>query len=175
MKFIKKTSILLLIFSISFSCDELDELTEFDVTTDYETTVSVSVPAGEDLTFSDQTTIDLTADEVIQDNLDAIEDIQLNTLTYEISNYVGVEGALITEASVSAAGITVPVSNIDLQAADASDQQFVIADSTLLNTIANTLQNTNTVTVTLNGTVSDAPVDFDVIIVLDITATVDAG
>ncbi len=175
MKLLKKTSILLFIFCISFSCDEIDELTEFDISTDYETTIEVSVPAGEDLTFSDATTIDLVSDQDIQDNLDAVENIELNSLTYEIDNFVGVEGAMITEAAVTAAGITVNVADINLQAADASNQQFVIADTALLNTIASTLQNTTTVTVTLTGTVNEAPVDFEVILRLDITVTVDAG
>lgn len=176
MKIKTKFSFVLLIMTVVFSCDELDELTEFDVTEDFSTSINISVPEdseGMSQTFSESATIDIASNQEIQDNLDLIENVSLNSLTYEISNFTGAEGAIITEASVSFNGSSISVSDINLQESDTNNTIYEIADSTLLNNIANALENNPEITLSVTGNVNATPVTFDVIINLDVTVTID--
>ena len=174
MKITKKISLLLLVMITAFSCDELDELTEFDITQDFNTTVNIDVPADAPLlTWTQSSTIDIASNSEIQDNLDLIQDVNLNSLTFEIDNYVGEPGIMLTEASISFGGITIMVAEIDLKASDDTNTVTTIGDTAQLNAIASLLQNNTAITATATGTVSGAPVNFDVIINLDVTVTID--
>lgn len=176
MKIAKKLNLFLLIIITAFSCDELDELTEFDITDDFSTSVNISVPdLGDGMagTFSQTASLDISSNQEIQDNLNLIQNVSLNALTYEISNFNGAEGATITEASLSFNGTSVSVSDINLKQSDDANTVYEIADSALLNAVANALKNSPEIVVTLTGTVNATPVAFDVIIRLDATLTID--
>jgi hypothetical protein len=174
MKIFTKISTLLLLMIAVTSCDDLDELTEFDITEDFNTTINVDVPAdAPSLTWTEEATIDITSNAEIQNNLNLIQDVTLNQLTFEIANYVGEAGIMVTEASINFADISIMVADIDLKAADDNNVVTVIGDTAQLNAIAAVLQNNNSITATVTGTVSGAPVNFDVIINLDVTVTVD--
>jgi hypothetical protein len=173
---IKKFGLLFLCIAAFLSCDELDELTEFDITEDFTTTFNINIPEdseGEPQSFSDSATIDITTNQEIQDNLDLIQDVDLNSLTFVIDNFVGADGTTVTSASVSAAGTTVSIADINLQQADANGTVYEVADSALLNDIANILENNSQITVTISGTINNTPATFDVIVTLDVTVTVD--
>jgi hypothetical protein len=159
------------------ACDEIDELTEFDITDDITETFTISVSEdSEDMpqSFTESITIDLASNQDIQDNISLIEDVMLNSLTYEISNFDGMEGTTVTEASINFSGIMVSVADIDLQQSDLDNTVYTLADSSLLNDIAAILQNNTSITATMTGTVDSSPVTFDVIVTLDVTVTVDA-
>lgn len=176
MKITKTLHLLLLVMLTAFSCDALDELTEFDINEDFNTTFNIDVPdAGEGMsaTFIDSTTIDLTANQDIQDNLDVIQTVALNSLTYEIMNFSGAEGAMITEASLNLGSTTVSVAAIDLQQSDTDNEVYEITDTSLLNAIANAFESNTAITASLTGTVNTTPATFDVEINLDVTVTVD--
>ncbi len=176
MKITKKISFLLLVMITAFSCDDLDELTEFDITEGFSTSFNIDLPdLGEGLpaSISETATIDISSVQEIQNNLDLIQNIAINSLTYEIRDFTGVEGATVTEASLSFNGTSISVSDINLQESDDTDTVYVIEDSTLLNSIANDLKNNPVITATVTGTINATPVKFDVIVNLDITVTVD--
>jgi hypothetical protein len=159
------------------ACDEIDELTEFDITDDITETFTISVSEdSEDMpqSFTESITIDLASNQDIQDNISLIEDVMLNSLTYEISNFDGMEGTTVTEASINFSGIMVSVADIDLQQSDLDNTVYTLTDSSLLNDIAAILQNNTSITATMTGTVDSSPVTFDVIVTLDVTVTVDA-
>jgi hypothetical protein len=176
MKITKTLNLLLLVILTTFSCDGLDELTEFDITEDFSTTFNIDVPnAGEGMsaTFMDSATIDLAANQDIQDNLDVIQNVALNSLTYEIMNFSGAEGAMITEASLNLGSTTISVAAIDLQQSDTDNDVYTITDTSLLNAIANAFESNTAITVSVTGTVNATPVTFDVEFNLDVTVTVD--
>ncbi|MEP5340585.1 MAG: hypothetical protein ABJL44_03245 [Algibacter sp.] len=171
-----KISILALVFLTVLSCNELDKLTEFDITEDFDTTLNISIPdnsEGMEYSFEETTTIDIASNEDIQENLDLIENVTLNALTYEISNFDGAEDTTITEASINFADINISVADINLKEADTNNTVFDIIDAEKLEDIANTLKSNNELTVTLTGTISDTPATFDIIIILDTTFTID--
>ncbi|MDP5081053.1 MAG: hypothetical protein NWP87_00245 [Winogradskyella sp.] len=176
MKITKQLSLLLVVLLTAFSCDELDELTEFDITDDFSTTVTISADNASEGSFVNSATINLATNQQIQDNLDLIQNISLNSLTYEISNFIageGAEDAVITEASLTLGSTMISVSNINLKASDDNNTLYTVENSSLLNAIASALESNTAITASVSGTVDSTPVTFDVIINLDVTVTVD--
>lgn len=169
LKFLPLFLILLVGFS---SCDELDELTEFDINEDFSTTISVDLSGDSPVTWSENATIDISDSQEIADNLDLIQNVTINSLTYEINNVSG-DGTTVTEASISFNGQSISVANLDLVMADANNTIFTIEDTSLLTTIGNSLENDPVITVGLSGTIDAVPVSFDIIVTLDSTVTVD--
>lgn len=176
MKIKTKLSVLLLVMITAFSCDDLDELTEFDITEDFTTTYNISVPEdseGMPQSFSESATIDIAENEEIQDNLDLLQDVTLNSLSYEVANFSGAQDATLTEATLNFGSVSISISNINLQQSDIDNTIYEIADTSLLNAIADALENNIAINASVTGTVSATPVVFDIIINLDVTATVD--
>ncbi|NER18716.1 hypothetical protein [Spongiivirga citrea] len=175
MKTSKQATLLLIVITMICSCNKIDELTEFDVTDGFSTTMNISVTgeSSEPQIFSEAVTVDISTNQDIQDNLDLIQDININSLTYEVSNFAGTENTTVTNASLSFDTIRIDIENINLQQADTANTIYTITDSTKLRDIAAILKSSASVTATLEGTVSDTPVIFDVIINLNLTATVD--
>lgn len=176
MKITTKISFLLVLMISAFSCEDLDELTEFDITEDFSTSFNVSVPEDSDgmpASFTESAGVDIATNQQIQDNLGLIQDVALNSLTYEISDFAGAEGATLTEASLNFGGVTIEISDINLQQSDIENTIYTIADESLLNAIANELENNISISIAVTGTVSETPVVFDVDVNLDVTATID--
>ena len=176
MKIKTNLSVLLLVMITAFSCEDLDELTEFDITEDFTTTYNISVPEdseGMPQSFSESATIDIAENEEIQDNLDLLQDVTLNSLSYEIANFSGAQDATLTEATLNFGSVSISISNINLQQSDIDNTIYEIADTSLLNAIADALENNIAINASVTGTVSATPVVFDIIINLDVTATVD--
>jgi hypothetical protein len=176
MNITKKISLLLFVILSAFSCDELDELTEFNITEGFSTSFNIDLPdlgEGMPASITETATIDISSVQEIQDNLDLIQNIAINSLTYEIRDFTGAEDATITEASLSFNGTSISVSNINLQESDDNNTVYEIEDTTLFNSIANDLGNNPEITATITGTINATPVKFDVIVNLDVTVTVD--
>ena len=173
MKFTLKTlPVLFILLIASSSCDELDELTEFDIKEDFSTSISVNLDEESNLSWSDSATIDISTNQEIADNLDLIQNVSINSLTYEINNVSG-EGTTISEASISFNGQSISVENLNLVTADTNNTVFTIEDTSLLTSIGNALENNPVITVGLSGTIDAVPASFDVIVTLDSTVTVD--
>jgi len=102
MKLITKINVLLLATITLLSCDKLDKLTEFDITEDFSTTLNVTVTEdsnGTAQTWTETSTINLGTNEEIQTNLDVIQGVKINSLTFNVINFTGAEGATATEVS----------------------------------------------------------------------------
>lgn len=169
-----KLPILALIILTLFSCDELDKLTEFDVKDNFGATLEVSVSEGASTTWSQNVTIDLASNTEVQENLDLIQNVTVNNISFEITNYLGAADILLTEASITIAETTMAVNSaINLKAADDSNETFTIGTATQWAVIAAYLQQSESVTATLSGIVSGTPVDFKVVIDVDATITID--
>ncbi|GAA4886494.1 hypothetical protein GCM10023311_07040 [Flaviramulus aquimarinus] len=174
---IKKITVLLILTLVAFfSCDEIDKLTEIDVTDSFDETINVSVPEatnGGPQAWSESITLDIASNQQIQDNLELIQDIEINALNFEISNFSGAEDAVLTDASISIDNFTFDISDINLKESDDNDVIISISDPTQLNALANYLKIKPSITVTISGQLSATPVDFDIIATLDVTITID--
>ncbi|WP_179351517.1 hypothetical protein [Winogradskyella vidalii] len=171
-----KITLLLLMVITAYSCDELDELTEFDVTENFTTSVIISAPEdseGEPQEISQSTTLDISSNEDIQNNLDLIQDVTLNSLTYEISDFSGVEDATLTEGTLTFNTTSITLPNINLQQSDSNNTVYTINEIDVINAIANDLETDTTINASISGTVNATPVTFDVLINLDVTVTID--
>ena len=119
-------------------------------------------------------------DEDVQDNLDKIENLQIETLTYQIISVSGTED-VIASGSFSAASSSFPWfsysdgDTVNLTAAAAAGTVYEIeVDQTFVDAFEADLRNGATATLSASGTVSDAPVTFVVRITADVKVTVDA-
>lgn len=176
MKIKTKLSALFLVIISAFACEDLDEITEFNITEDFSTAFNISLLENEDgmgETFEKSTTIDLTTNVDIQSNIDLMQGVSINSLTYEIDNFSGVEGAKITEASLNFGSTSILISDIDLYQSDLDNSIYTINDINVLNSIANALLSNSVITASIVGSVDTTPVRFDVKISLDVTVTID--
>ena len=141
-----KNLAIVLLVTLFFSCDEIDELTELRLTEDFSTTVTVNLPddsMGMPQSISETTTISLTDSPEIEEYLNLIQDVTINSLTYEINNYSGIENGTITEASVTFNGESIAVSDINLQDSDSNNKVYEIENTDLLTAIGSALENNN--------------------------------
>jgi len=128
------------------SCNELDELTEFDVSQNLNATLRVDITedsGGEPQSWSDSTTIDISDNAEIQANLDLIESVMINSLTFKILNFEGEENAMVTDASISFGDTTIDVEDINL---NDNTTTYNLGTTAQLNTIANTLKDVSQIT-----------------------------
>ncbi|WP_299099072.1 hypothetical protein [uncultured Winogradskyella sp.] len=176
MKIKTKVGLLLLLFISAFSCDELDEITEIDITQDFTRTFNVSVQEdseGQPQSFSSAITLDITDNEDIQNNIDLIQNISINSITYEIINFSGSEDAMLTDGQLTYGTNSITVSNINLEQSDIDNTIYTISDTSGFNSLANDLENDQVVNMSLTGTVNETPVAFDVEVTFDLTVTID--
>ncbi|MDB4108468.1 hypothetical protein N9551_02560 [Flavobacteriaceae bacterium] len=176
MKIISKISVLLLTMIAVISCDKLEELADIDFTESFTETVSVDVTEESETpqSWSESSTINIASNSMVQEYKDLIKDININSLEFEINDFLGVEGATISDASMSFGETSITLEDINLQEADTNNTVFPVSGAAQLNAIADELQKANVITTTFSGTISGTPVKFDVIITLDITVTANA-
>ncbi|MFI1770345.1 hypothetical protein [Thalassobellus citreus] len=171
-----KINLLLLLIATVFNCSEIDKLTEFDITEDFDTSIEISIPdndGGNATSLSESSTIDISTNAEINKNLDLIQDATINSLTYEISDFTGAENATITNASLNIGGTIIAVNAINLKQSDDNNTIYSIENTDKLKGIATYLKNNSTATITLSGELSTTPVTFNIIIELESTFTID--
>ena len=168
MKTIKFLTVLSLIAFTFTSCDEIDELTEITVNADESVDITTTV-AENSTDFSQSSTISIDNQDV-RDNLDRIESVTVNSLTYQFVSVSGNEDAVISGTlSFGTGSITFD----DVNPTSAQGQTFTISDTTAINAFATAIRNGASVTVTLAGTAENAPVTFTVRVSADMTIVVD--
>lgn len=168
---------LTLAFVSFYSCDELDELTDFDINEDFNTTINVSLSEdseGLPVSLEETASINIASNPEIQDNLDLIQDVTINSLTFEIENYIGAEEVTVTIASLNFGDTTIAIADINLKTADDNGTVYTITETSQLNAIGNYLEGNPTLIITLEGLISSTPAKFDVKINIDTTVTIDA-
>ncbi|WP_336092361.1 hypothetical protein [Leeuwenhoekiella sp. CH_XMU1409-2] len=153
-------------------------MTEFDADETIIKDLTITVAEGE-TTFSESVSISIDNEDV-QDNLDKIENVQIEKLTYQIISVSGTED-VIASGSFSAASSSFPWfsysdgDTVNLTAAAAAGTVYEIeVDQTFVDAFEADLRNGATATLSASGTVSDAPVTFVVRITADVKVTVDA-
>ena len=171
----KATLLIILLLSV-LSCDEIDKLTEFDVKDNFEKTIKISeseVSEGEPVSVSQSVTIDISANQDINDNQDLIQSVAIESITFEIQNFVGAETITLSNVSMAFDSTVITVADITLKSADDSNTVFNVGTASDYSTIANILKNNSSVTAKISGTVSETPVSFDVKITLGVKVVID--
>ncbi|MEQ9592016.1 MAG: hypothetical protein RLN86_05425 [Cyclobacteriaceae bacterium] len=183
----KKRSLLSIAIAFSLamlfsSCDLFDKADDISLTRDLTQTLNVSESnSGTDLSYSKSFIIDATTDPEVDKYKDKINEVEVNKITYKISNFVGTSGTTFSgdlkfaQASASTFTIAATINNLDLSQASSSGTSFDLDFSpTDVSTIAGLLKNDKSVQVQLSGTLSEGPASFSVEVTINATITADA-
>ena len=149
---------------------KLDELTEINV--DDTITANITADISGDTTISESMVVSID-DSDVQDNLDKIQNVKINSLTMEITNVTGTEGVLLS-GTLSFGAATYTMTDLDLSAADSDNTKYdLTAQANLVQALSTSLKSGASATISLEGTVTDEPVKFTVQVVADVTVVVD--
>jgi len=183
---LKPTLTLFLLIAITLtSCDEVDKLTKLTIEQDFETTLDIDTAASkeakpqakttEDGSWSQQVTIDLKDNEVVNANLDLIDDIAINGLTYQIVNYDGPDDVAISNTTLNFGGAEIGIEDTNLKTAQNNSTIYTIDDTTKLETIANKLKTDQSIIITASGNVTGetTAVTFGIKLNMETTITID--
>ncbi|WP_147678823.1 hypothetical protein [Algibacter pacificus] len=185
MKLRTNLTLLLLVAITIFSCDEIDKLTEFKVEQDFDTTLNIDTAVTKEAkpqakstaegSWSEEVTIDLKDNDDVSENLDLIEEVAINGLTYEIINYNGPDDVAITNTQIDFGGTVITIEDTNLKTADDNGTLFTIDDAAKLGTIANKLKTDKTMTITASGDVAGetTSVTFGIKLHMETTITID--
>lgn len=149
-------------------------LPSFDITKDITKEMPVAVTANADgtcLDYTETTTFDLKSNTQISENFSRVQRITVNSITWEVIDYVGDDGVFINGGLLKVGGTSFQIEEIDLKAADTANDKFIITDATKLAAIATELRTTGAITITLEtSTAGNCENDFSY--TLKITANV---
>jgi len=176
MKTLCKASLFFLLLLSFNACDEVDELTDFEVTDSISETqaVDISSDLGDSIQVSVDETIDITSISEINNNREFIESVSINSIDYSFSNFNGNVAAELTELKFSSNGIVVELENVMVKTAVDNNTRFSITDQEKLTQFSNLLNSDRTeITYTFSGILNGTPVRFDVNFEIALTVSID--
>jgi len=175
MNYTKVLAPVFLLLLISFShCDEVKEA----INVDFSRTITQVLPvnetrSGTDIVYSNTYVIDATSDAEIQKYADNIVDIEVETLEFQIENYSSsVEGEVSLKdgtlgfgnIGASSATATCMVDNLPVTLWSGTGFFTLAGCATTIDEIAAALTSDQSVKVFLDGTLSQGPVAFDLVV-----------
>lgn len=166
MKF-KLLFILLAVFAMSCSDDDVQELTEITQDFTASESVDVSIGANDPLTYSLTRTIDASIN-----NFD-ISSVEVVSVTAEITSVLIQNGATnLTEASIEIVGtnIALTLSDIDLSNTVGNVYEFNIPADALA-TLGSAIAASESIILNMTATVDNKPVDFTLELTFNLKAT----
>lgn len=172
---VKKLKMTCLIFAILgvISCDEVEDLTEFDFNTSLTEEFTIPLTA-ENTSIDGSFTFNLEDNEDVADYLGNIESIEITNASYMIKNYVGTEEATGTISASAAAQEFGPYSHTFFTDAQ-NATVFEFTDTSKLNVVANSLLSNNQLNVVFSGTQNPAQVgSLTIEVTFDLTVTAQA-
>lgn len=165
---------LTLVFSFT-SCD--DELGNIDFNTVINKTIAIHVDqtTGEVVSFSTDELMSLDNDDT-HDYLDKIQDISINSLSYQLKNFSGDNTGIATLTFMIDSFSLQTHTDVNVKTMVDASEVFTITDTAFLNQIATALKNNQQVTAKYVGDIlcDDDAMDFEVKIVLDVAVTANA-
>lgn len=144
-------------------------LLEHDIDGELTTTLNVSESkSATDVLYQNTTVLDADSDEDIQDNLDKIKDWAVTEVSYSIMGYTGDESGTFSgsigfsKKSDTSASISVSIANLNLNDVSDDGKKYKLSLSeSQLATIAGYLKDDQAVKIYFDGTLSTAPMSFD--------------
>lgn len=92
---------------------------------------------GECINFSETGTFDLKSNTAISgDNYDIVSAVIINSLSWEVVDYVGDEGVFLNGGVLKIGNTSFDIGEVDLKAADIANQKFVLSDPVKLSAVA---------------------------------------
>lgn len=176
MKNLIKFLAVLLLFVGYTSCDELDKLTEVDLSTTVTEIIPVTVDDGAGLSVDLGNSIVINLGDYIDaEYLNKISDVKINSLTYKVINFFGDPAGVITaDFMANSATLYTHTGEVVKDHADMTTV-FSINDTAALSVIANNLRNGANVEFAVDGTsTNEGGMNFEIEITLSLNITADA-
>lgn len=169
----RKVLLLIIAALVLSSCDINTEPIELTNTTVVNEIVAVSIPqtSGESVDFNENVDQDFTG---IISNFNEINDININSLSYQYQNVSGNTNAVIQSATIVINGTTIAtLSDLNINQEASNGTIFEISDVAILDAIeAQFLSNSNANIQFSGSAVSEeGSVDFDIAISINLTVT----
>ncbi|MFT4801252.1 MAG: hypothetical protein ACI93N_001022 [Flavobacteriaceae bacterium] len=146
----------------------------FAFTEDITQEVPVAITAntnGECLDYTETGTFNLRSNSEFDNNYSSVTKIEINSITWEITDYVGDDGVYLNSGSLKFGTTSFEIGKVDLKAADTANEAFVITDATKLLAISTAIKSSGSITVTLEAS-SGGNCDNDFSYTLKVTANV---
>jgi hypothetical protein len=109
----------------------------------------MAIANGDCIDYTETSTINIRSNSDINDNWIIVQSIQVESITWEVTNYVGDDGVFINSGLLKVGGTTFEVGKVDLKAADTGNEMFVITDVAKLAAIASEMKSNGSVTLIL--------------------------
>lgn len=176
----KKVNYLFVLFAIVFfSCeDDIDNLTETEVSTTLTESFNVSVAEGGALTQSLMQSLNAGDNDDIKSVLSSVEGYEVNSVTFTITDYVGandimLESTMVTFEVVGGSSILATAEDVVISDVVGVAQDLPFNANALTSLGETLLTNGGTVDIGASSTVSGSPVSFTITINVEVTATID--
>jgi hypothetical protein len=155
------------------SCKQDDGITLTPVTDDFSTSVNIMSTSflDEGQRFASNASIDISVNEIIEENQDFIIEARLNELSYEIVNFDGNAQTTLSDAVLIIGGTSIEIDNLIIE--NNLNTENHIVDRYLLNNIAYNFKNSTSINTLITGQLSDTSVSFDVLVRMNITVGID--
>lgn len=158
------------------NCDKIVEALTID--SPFSAHFTINVLENDPLTFTDGQVIDLSTDDVFNDNKDKIDYFTLTEVYYKVVGYSG-EAGILGSGSITfkngntQVGDAITQENVDFKALfDSGDEVVLPLTSNTTNEVQNTLKDEMKITISIEGLVTDKPVYVDVEVFLIVSAKV---
>jgi len=172
----KKVILLIVLATLTVSCESVLELLELKVDNDLTEDIDVNIPktAGTTGTFDLTETVDLRAGDFAE-YIDKITAVKINSFNYKFKDFVGNAAGTIPSGTLKFDNTTVgTITNLNISHAATNEIVYVISDPTVISQLETAFVNNSSTVITLKGNaLSDAgPMDFKVEVNISLTATI---
>lgn len=169
----KKFFPFLLVIVLLASCDINTEPIELTATTVIEESIPVNIPQTSGVSVSFNESINQDLSEIIT-NFSDINDININSLSYQYQNATGNTNAVIESATLVINGTTVTtLSNINVSQASSASTIFEITDTAILDQLEDLFLTSSSANIEFSGTAvsEDGPIDFNIVVSINLTVS----
>lgn len=169
----KKLLSLVCLIALVSSCDVNTEPIELTATAVVNEAIAVSIPqtSGTSVDFNENVDQDLT--EIIS-NFNDINDININSLTFQYQNVTGNTNAVIQSATIVVNGTTIAnLSNLNISQAANDATVFEISDNAILDAIEAQFLSNSSANIQFSGTAvsEEGAIDFEIALTINLTVT----
>ncbi|WP_296313594.1 hypothetical protein [Winogradskyella sp. UBA3174] len=175
MKNLKYITSLFFVLITLVSCKKEDAFTFRTVTDDFSTTSNFSVLdiSSEMTQINNSTILDISSNQDILDNQSLVIDANINSLTYQITNFSGNTETKLSNPSIIIGGVRIEIDDINLEEASNNNTIFEVYNGFLLNNSSEVFRNTTETVVLVTGAINNSPVSFDITVSINLSVTID--
>jgi hypothetical protein len=169
----KKILSLLCAVVLISSCDINTDPVEFTATTELNEAIAVSIAQTSGTSVAFDENVDQDLNEIVA-NFSAINNVNINALSYRFANATGNANATIESATIVIEGITIAsLSNVNIHQEANSGTTFNISDAAILDQLEAAFLANTEVNIQFSGTAvsEEGPVGFEVVVSVNLTVS----